>query len=157
MLREFWNGLKDLDWTSSDKLTIVPGNHDIFPGSTRSLTLGLPGSIRKEFNKITKPCRKGILLRGQPYPLGKKLSSNAALVAMDSTRQGALNLFQWAAGELPWEHVVAAREFFTKHRKVKHRIIVIHHCPWLHENASQSRRFPMHFLGNRPKEHVIQA
>ena len=74
VLKAFVAALKKLGWTGSKRLTIIPGNHDIFPVSNRKLTLPRrPTSISHDFVAITRDSRTGkgfkSLRRGEPYHL----------------------------------------------------------------------------------------
>jgi 3',5'-cyclic AMP phosphodiesterase CpdA len=135
VLKDFVAALKDRGWAGSNRLTIVPGNHDIFPASTRVLpVLRRPTSIYHDFAAITRGSRTGkgfrSLLRGAAYPFGKLLNDQVVLVGLDTTRNGERNPQNWAGGELSEEQMAATEEFFTQWSHVPHRVIVMHHHPW---------------------------
>lgn len=79
VLKGFVAALKYLGWAGSNRLTIIPGNHDIFPWTYRKLPpLRWPASIFEDFVAITRGSRSGkgfrSLRRRAPYPFGKILN-----------------------------------------------------------------------------------
>ncbi len=135
VLKAFVAALKRLGWAGSNRLTIIPGNHDIFPASIRNfLRPQRPTSIFNEFVAITRGSRTGkgfkSLRRGQAYPFGKVLTDQIVLVGLDTTRNGEYNPMNWAGGELSEDQREAADEFIGAWSHVPHRIIVMHHQPW---------------------------
>lgn len=136
VVKGFVSYLKGRKWAGPDRLTVTPGNHDIFPFSTRSLPpLSRPTVLFQEFAKITSSCRTRAvrLVEGEPYPFGKVLCRDVVLVGMDTTRNGQFNPRRWAEGELPEHHRDAVTEFFAVHSQAKHRIVAMHHHPWPEE------------------------
>ena len=135
VLKAFVGALRSRGWAGSNRLTIVPGNHDIFPLSKRvPPVLRRPTSIYRDFAAITRGSRTGSgfrsLLRGGIYPFGKILNDQVVLVGLDTTRNGEYNPKNWAGGELSEEQMSATEEFFELWRHVPHRVIVMHHHPW---------------------------
>ena len=135
VLRAFVAGLKRRGWAGSNRLTIVPGNHDIFPFTKRKIpTLRRPTSIFDDFVAITRGSRTGkgfrSLIRGSAYPFGKVLNEHVVLAGVDTTRNGQFNPLQWASGEFPGEQMGAVEEFFARWGHVPHRVLVMHHHPW---------------------------
>lgn len=152
----FVEALKHRGWAGSDKLTIIPGNHDIFPFSKRALpTLRRPTAIFEEFVTLTRRSRKGRnvtkLVRGEPFPFGKILTKDVVLVGLDTTRTGQYNPFRWAEGELPEHHREAASEFLAANSKAKHRIVAMHHHPWF-ENLEGNNWIEQNFTTPPPDE-----
>ncbi len=138
----FISELDGMGWGTSDKLTIIPGNHDIFPVAFKSLLSARfrhrrPSSLGEEFIDLTrrsrtgKGCRK--LLRGETYPFGKVLDDRVVVVGLDTTRKGQYNPRRWAEGELPESDMRAADRFLSAHADATHRLIVMHHHPWKEE------------------------
>jgi len=70
-----------------------------------------------DFNPLTRRTRIGrvdkTLFSNVPYPFGKRLASNVALVGMDTTRNDILDPRLWATGELQEEMSKQQRGFFT--------------------------------------------
>lgn len=141
--------LKRLHCASSAKLTVVPGNHDIFPVSKRwpFYRPSRPTTNWTRFCDIFARARRGAntrqLLRGEPYPVGKALSKEVVIAALDSTRNHQLDPRAWAAGELPEAHIDAVEQYFAAHAGARHRIVVMHHCPWLAFAVGERASFPM--------------
>lgn len=138
VVKGFVSYLKGRKWANPNRLTVTPGNHDIFPLSKRSLpTVNRPTALFQEFAKITSSCRTGSvrLVADEPYPFGKVLCRDVVLVGMDTTRNGQFNPRRWAEGELPEHHREAVTEFFAVHSQAKHRIVAMHHHPWTEEFA----------------------
>jgi 3',5'-cyclic AMP phosphodiesterase CpdA len=138
VLEAFTDALKERGWASAARLTIIPGNHDIFPVSFRALpSLRTPTWNFEKFAELTRRSRTGAgvikLQRGNHYPFGKVLSKDAVLVGVDTTRNGQSNPLRWAEGELPERQRIAVTKFFSKHAQAKHRIVAMHHHPWEEE------------------------
>lgn len=136
VLKAFVAALKDRGWAGSNRLTIVPGNHDIFPAPARFVApvLRRPTSIFRDFNAITRGSRTGkgfrSLQRGDTYPFGKILGDQVVLVGLDTTRNREYLPKNWAGGELSEEQMMATEEFFKEWSHIPHRVIVMHHHPW---------------------------
>ena len=135
VVKAFITALKQRRWASAARLTVIPGNHDIFPASFRAIpSLRRPSRNFEKFAELTRGSRTGSgvsrLLRGNPYPFGKVLSKDAVLAGIDTTRNGQSNPLRWAEGELPEQQRTAVTKFFSKHAKAKHRIVAMHHHPW---------------------------
>lgn len=136
VVRGFIKHLKGRQWAGPDRLTVIPGNHDIFPVSRHSFpSFRRPSCLFKDFAQATHSCRTGAerLVADGPYPFGKVLGSDVVLVGMDTTRNGQFNPLNWAEGELEAHHREAVTEFFMRHAKAKHRIVAMHHHPWEEE------------------------
>lgn len=156
ILASFLEEIKHLGWNSSDHLTIIPGNHDIFPASLRAFSpLKSPTSLYKQFIELTRDastgrnCRR--LLRGEAYPFGKVLAGRIALVGLDTTRNGQRSPLKWAQGELPIGHQQAAERFLDRHRHLPHRIVAMHHHPW-REVFSGGASVEQNFMEPPPEE-----
>lgn len=161
VVEAFWYRLKALEWTGSDRLTIVPGNHDVFPFSAKKIGMpGRPTTRWKRFCTIVRASRSGkaaqVLVGGQYYPVGKVLATGVVLVAMDSTRTAyAHQLKRWtldsSGGEFPDHAADAAKTFFDNHRMAAHRVVIMHHYPW-EEGVYFGRfsTFPADFVEPRP-------
>lgn len=133
VVRGFIRYLKGRAWAGPDRLTVIPGNHDIFPISSHSLpSLRRPTSLFQEFTQATRGCRTGAerLVADGPYPFGKVLCPDVVLVGMDTTRNGQFSPLNWSEGELEEHHQGAVTDFFALHSKAKHRIVAMHHHPW---------------------------
>ncbi len=120
-------------WASAVRLTIVPGNHDIFPLSWNSVpSFGRPTSRYEQFLDATRASRRGTrrLVKGDDFPFAKELAPDVVLVGLDSTRNGQYNPLCWAEGELPAAHRRAVTKFFGAQSGAAHRIIAMHHHPW---------------------------
>lgn len=149
VLREFNAALEELGLWRSGELTVVPGNHDIFPVTKRP-PFYRPSSPTKNwefFCELFASSRRGRgsrrLVRGEPFPAGKILDGNVVLAAMDSTRNNCKDPRQWATGELLGHHVEAVGKFFASQPKARHRVVVMHHCPWAALEDSEDQNFPM--------------
>ncbi len=133
--------IKDISergYGSGSKLSIVPGNHDIFP-VTFPPSLSIPHGFRPQKNfewfcEATKPSRRGRscrqLFRGHPYPFGKELSRKVVLAGLDTTRSETANLLKWASGEMDGNDIDAIGEFFDEHPNAVHKILLLHHYPF---------------------------
>ncbi|NDJ15677.1 MAG: hypothetical protein EBY17_31645, partial [Acidobacteriia bacterium] len=117
VVRGFIRHLKGQEWAGSERLTVIPGNHDIFPVSLRSLaSLRRPTSLFQKFNQATSSCRQGAepLVAGEHYPFGKVLSPDVVIVGMDTTRNEQFGPHKWAEGELQEHHRAAVSDFFAR-------------------------------------------
>lgn len=135
IVEAFMSALSRRGWGDGSRLTLIPGNHDIFPFSKRVLPPILrPTAIFRNFVALTDRSRSGTntrgLLESEPYPFGKILNDRVVLVGMDTTRNGKFKPWCWSEGELPISHMKAAEVFLASHAKAKHRIVAMHHHPW---------------------------
>lgn len=149
ILREFQASLEELGLRQAAKVTIVPGNHDIFPVTKKPpfVRPGRPTKNWEYFCDLFASSRRGrgsrALVRGEPFPVGKILNENVVLAAIDSTRNGCYDPRMWASGELPDHHIDAVADFFTAHAKARHKVVVMHHCPWRALEEAEHKDFPM--------------
>lgn len=144
VVRAFMRELRARNYCSPKKLTIVPGNHDLFPGRVLQIPT-LVGRAYAQFSRLTREARSGqpgTLFSNKPYPFGKVLTRDIVLAGLDTTRQGFRKLFL-ASGQLDEEDVDAVKEFFDEHPQAKHRVIVMHHYPY--DVDFQYGRWPMNF------------
>jgi 3',5'-cyclic AMP phosphodiesterase CpdA len=156
VLKNFVAALKRLGWAGSNRLTIIPGNHDIFPATYRKMpSLRRPTSIYEDFVAITRGSRTGkgfrSLRRGVAYPFGKVLNERVVLVGLDTTRNDQWLPTSWASGELSEEQMTATDEFFSDWSHIPHRIIVMHHHPW-RENFVGGNLIEQNFVKPPPEE-----
>ncbi|HPY30163.1 MAG TPA: metallophosphoesterase [Verrucomicrobiota bacterium] len=137
----FFQALRKRKLTEATRLTIIPGNHDIFPLSTRPIPI--PPFWRRptaNFEKLLKVIRPTFssktatqLVAGEPFPVAKRLGKDVLLVALDTTRNEQYLPIRWAEGELPSHHRSAVRRHLARNSHVRHKIIVMHHSPWREE------------------------
>jgi UDP-2,3-diacylglucosamine pyrophosphatase LpxH len=149
VLRAFRTSLEELGLTRATDVTVVPGNHDIFPFTKKPpfARLARPTKNWEFFCDTFASTRRGRgsrrLVRGEPFPVGKTPAENVVLAAIDSTRNNCYDPRMSASGELPDHHVEAVAEFFAAHAKARHKVVVMHHCPWKKLEESENKRFPM--------------
>jgi 3',5'-cyclic AMP phosphodiesterase CpdA len=160
-VEQFWLGLKHLGWDPWDRVTYTLGNHDVFPLPGRLIPDkdNLPEFTRPTSNatqvlEITESSRIGDgcfpLVEGEEYPVGKILTSDVVIAALDTTRHGRYNPRRWGEGELPKSHMRAVDRFFELYPHVRHRIIAMHHTPW-HEDLVGDRWLPQNFADPEPE------
>ncbi len=130
----FMKALRARSWGTPDKLTITPGNHDIFPVAWSALRSPLalfkrPTSRFEALCRKLRSCNSGRLFSNAMFPLGKCLSRDVLLAGMDTTRNEMYMPWQWSQGELPEEDIDQVQEFFAS-RSVAHRIVAMHHFPY---------------------------
>lgn len=135
VVEAFLRALKSRGFATADKLSVIPGNHDIFPASVRTLpSWERPTRIWEHFARLTRSTRVGAsateLLAGSPYPFGKVLTPEVVLAGVDTTRNGQYLPTRWAEGELPKEQRDAVTNFFAEQTSAKHRVVLMHHHPW---------------------------
>jgi 3',5'-cyclic AMP phosphodiesterase CpdA len=130
VVRAFMRKLRARNYCSPERLTIVPGNHDLFPG--RALQFPKPvGRVYAQFSRLTREARSGqpgALFSKRPYPFGKVLTRDVVLAGLNTTRQGFKIFF--ASGQLDDADILAVKSFFEEHPRAKHRVIVMHHMPF---------------------------
>ena len=149
VLQAFKTSLDQRGLMHARDLTVVPGNHDIFPITSNRpfLSFSRPTKNWELFCALFASTRTGggsrRLVRGEPFPVGKILNENVVLTAFDSTRNNSFDPRSWASGELPENHVDAVEKFFAANSKARHRVVVMHHCPWADLSESMSQHFPM--------------
>lgn len=156
VVKAFLQELELIGWGCASKLTIIPGNHDIFPISKRKFSpLRRPTAIFEEFVEITASTRTGPgcrrLRRGEPFPSGKVLADGIVLAGLDTTRNGRFDPRHWAEGELPDSHREAVSRYFSKHGHFALRIVAMHHHP-TEELVWGDELIPQNFAEPSPKQ-----
>ena len=147
VLKGFVRELRARNLAHAAALTVVPGNHDIFPicwpPTLRSFARTIGRTAQSNFDRfarLTAWSRRGDaadeLFANAPYPFAKSLNDDVAVVGLDTTVRENRRPTSWAAGELPEEDIDAVAAFFRKRRNAVHRIVVMHHYPFADfENA----------------------
>ena len=104
-------------WAEKGKLTVVPGNHDVWTSeATQS----------GRFLRTIGPDGRGMRRAASPYPLAVLLSPEVVLVALDSARHGE-KPFE-TPGRLGGTQLAAAREMVREHTKEGRAVILaLHH------------------------------
>jgi 3',5'-cyclic-AMP phosphodiesterase len=104
-------------WAEKGKLTVVPGNHDVWTSeATQS----------GRFLRTIGPDGRGMRRAASPYPLAVLLSPEVVLVALDSARHGE-KPFE-TPGRLGGAQLAAAREMVRDHAKEGRAVILaLHH------------------------------
>jgi 3',5'-cyclic AMP phosphodiesterase CpdA len=127
----------------SDGLSLVPGNHDVYPISTPrveasflwELLQSATGVPQRNFDGLSRSIgrmneRQSQLFTNAAVPYGKRLSGEVALAGMDTTRSERSDPTEWAAGQLPADDLEAVRAFFAQHDDATHRVVAMHHYPF---------------------------
>ncbi len=149
VLQAFQASLNQRGLMQACDLTVVPGNHDIFPATSKRpfFSFSRPTKNWEFFCDLFASTRRGRgsrrLVRGEPFPVGKILNEDVVLAAFDSTRNNSYDPRSWASGELPGNHIDAVEKFFAANSKARHRVVVMHHCPWADLSESMSPKVPM--------------
>jgi 3',5'-cyclic-AMP phosphodiesterase len=104
-------------WAEKGKLTVVPGNHDVWTGeSARS----------GRFLRSSGPDGRGMRRAASPYPLAVSLSPDVVLIALDSARHG--DKPYETPGRLGGTQLAAAREMVREHAKEGRAVLLaLHH------------------------------
>ncbi len=104
-------------WAEKGKLTVVPGNHDVWTSeATQS----------GRFLRTIGPDGRGMRRAASPYPLAVLLSPEVVLVALDSARHGE-RPFE-TPGRLGGAQLAAAREMVRDHAKEGRAVLLaLHH------------------------------
>ncbi len=133
----FIENLRDWGWGKADRLTVVPGNHDVYT----ALAKGNPNSRFEKLCRVTGATRSGrgtsLLVRNtdppprkHSFPFGKRLAPGVVITGLDTVSSNAgwtnLNSVQ---GEIDEVDRRAVTGYLQEHRNAKHRIIAMHHCP----------------------------
>ncbi len=128
-------GLKELEFTSSKHITIVPGNHDVVPVSAGSCNFSFTttSSARK---KAWSLCRKYSekdyrVWSNRDIPFVKKIADHALIVGVDSNEYPSATTFRPASG-LVTTATMSRIEKVLDHdyyARVKRKVLAIHHPP----------------------------
>jgi 3',5'-cyclic AMP phosphodiesterase CpdA len=104
-------------WAEKGKLTVVPGNHDVWTGE----------AVRSgRFLRSIGPDGRGMRRAASPYPLAVPLSPEVVLVALDSARHGEKPYE--TPGRLGGAQLAAAREMVREHAKEGRAVLLaLHH------------------------------
>lgn len=104
-------------WAEKGKLTVVPGNHDVWTGE----------AVRSgRFLRSIGPDGRGMRRAASPYPLAVSLSPDVVLVALDSARHG--DKPYETPGRLGGAQLAAAREMVREHAKEGRAVLLaLHH------------------------------
>jgi 3',5'-cyclic AMP phosphodiesterase CpdA len=141
VLKSFVRELRARNLAHAAAVTVVPGNHDIFPTcwppTWRSFarTIFRTAQLNFErFARLTAWSRHGVaadeLFANAAYPFAKSLSNDVVIVGLDTTINENRRPTSWAAGELAEEDINVVEKFFQKRRNAVHRIVVMHHYPF---------------------------
>ncbi len=104
-------------WAAAGKLTVVPGNHDVWTAESVA---------RSRFLRAIGPDGKGMKKPAEVYPHVVQLSPDVVLVALDSARYGE-NPFE-TAGRLGAAQLQATREIVRRHAKEGRMVLLaLHH------------------------------
>lgn len=134
LTRMFLRALANLGLRSASRLSVVPGNHDVFPYSPDSpnqkFSLARPTTCFNQFEKAVTPFAKERLFSNAVLPFGKVIAPGVLLAGLDTTRNECWYPNESAMGELPEEDLNAVAEFFDEHESAVHRIVLMHHYPF---------------------------
>lgn len=104
-------------WAAADKLTVVPGNHDVWT---------YEAAARARFLRSIGPNGKGMKKPAEVYPYLVELSPEVVLIALDSARQGE-NPYE-TPGRLGPGQIQATRELVRQQSKEgKAVLLALHH------------------------------
>lgn len=104
-------------WAEKGKLTVVPGNHDVWTSEA---------ARSGRFLRSIGPDGRGMRRATSPYPLAVPLSPEVVLVALDSARYGE-KPFE-TPGRLGGTQLAAAREMVREHAKEGRAVLLaLHH------------------------------
>jgi Icc protein len=103
-------------WAEAGKLTIVPGNHDVWTEDAVETA---------RFLRLVGPDGKGMRRPAPSYPQVVPLGDDAVLVALDSARYGD-EPFE-TPGRLGSEQLRAARELAREHGKQGRAVVLAFH------------------------------
>ena len=133
VVKAFLTQLSRRKWASADKLTIIPGNHDIYP-DLKWKWPARPDKTFKEFTRLTRRQRIGersdSIFSNKQFPFKKTLNKNVVLAGLETTMNGVCSPISFANGNLEEEDIDAVTEFFDEHGSAKHKILVCHHYPF---------------------------
>lgn len=160
VLNAFVGELRARNLADAEAVTMVPGNHDVFPlrwppkisDVWRTMTRTAHSNFER-FAGVTAWSRRGNgadeLFSNEPYPFTKLLRDDVVMVGLDTTVIDRKLPASWAVGELSEEDVNAAEKFFREHRNAVHRIVVMHYYPFA-DFKNASRMFNMKFVEPDP-------
>jgi 3',5'-cyclic AMP phosphodiesterase CpdA len=104
-------------WARESKLTVVPGNHDVWTSEA---------STKGRFLRFLGPDGRGMRKAQQVYPLAVDLSPEVTLVALDSARYGE-EPFD-TPGQIGGPQLQAARAMVREHAKQGRAVLIaLHH------------------------------
>jgi Icc protein len=104
-------------WAEKGKLTVVPGNHDVWTNEAAQ---------SGRFLRVIGPDGRGMRRAASPYPLAVQLSPEVVLVALDSARHGE-KPFE-TPGRLGGAQLAAAREMVRENAKEGRAVLLaLHH------------------------------
>ncbi len=104
-------------WAAAGKLTVVPGNHDVWTSEALA---------RSRFLRAIGPDGKGMRKPAEVYPRLIELSPDVVLVALDSARYGENPLE--TPGRLGASQLQATRELVRRHAKEGRAVLLaLHH------------------------------
>lgn len=104
-------------WAAAGKLTVVPGNHDVWTSEA---------SARTRFLRVVGPDGRGMKKPAEVYPRAVEIGPDVVLVALDSARYGE-DPFH-TPGRLGAAQLQAARELARRHAKEGRAVLLaLHH------------------------------
>jgi 3',5'-cyclic AMP phosphodiesterase CpdA len=103
-------------WAEPGKLTVVPGNHDVWTEDAVETA---------RFLRLVGPDGKGMRKAAPSYPYATPLGDDAVLIALDSARYGE-EPFE-TPGRLGGEQLRGARELVREHAKLGRAVLLAFH------------------------------
>ena len=162
LFQEFFELLEDWGWAGANRLTYVPGNHDMYGYVAPALRVQDPERDYAHICGVTASTRRGPGTRRLladpatpqrllPFPFGKRLAPHVALAGLDSTpaRYGRF----WpspGAGVITQPRLDAVRRFLDERASCTHRVVVMHHYPF--ETRFRWPMFEQNFREPKPAD-----
>jgi 3',5'-cyclic-AMP phosphodiesterase len=104
-------------WAEAGKLTLVPGNHDVW---------SYESAQKYRFLRALGPDGKGMRQAVQSYPRAVSLGDEAVLIALDSARWGEDP--RTTAGKVGSQQLKAVRELVREHTRQERAVVLaLHH------------------------------
>ena len=123
-----WEVFRDAIETAglSDKVMVVPGNHDV-------CCLGIRSSMRRRshWDEDLSKARKGLMACGQPihFPWVAQPDPRVVIFGLNSNNMGNPTALSNAMGRLGYYQLVNLASRLHKHRTVPVKIVALHHSP----------------------------
>lgn len=131
---KLFRGLANLGFCTAKDVTVIPGNHDVFPLGHFGGSLVF-GDAAKNFDSFTRRARPYLSLEervwsNRSWPFIRRLGRAVVIVALDTTHNGDLGRFESGVGEFDVDNGVAILKRLDREHAGRRRVLAMHHWPF---------------------------
>jgi predicted phosphodiesterase len=131
---KLFRGLSKLGFCMGMDVTVVPGNHDVFPVGHFGGSLVF-GDATENYDSFTRRARPYLskqerLWPSRSWPFIRLLGEDVVIVALDTTHNGELGRFESGVGEFDDDDGAAILDRLDREHAGRKRVLAMHHWPF---------------------------